>query len=142
MPVMSLRAKINGKIIEAINDIVIHSSNYRVVRVDVQYEDKKQSFEGDGIIVCSPIGSAAYAYSAGGEKIPLSENKIGIVGICPYKKAFCPVIINADNFVKISTSKSALIADGILISYLKPNSQIIIEKGRDIMFYRQIAHHD
>ena len=142
MPIMTLVAIIAGKKIEAINDIVIHSSNYRVIRIGVEYNNQKHEFEADGIIVCSPIGSAAYAYSAGGEKIPLNEQKIGIVGICPYKRAFSPVSLDAKSTVKISPSKSALVADGILIAHIKPNSLISVQKGRDIMFYRQIAHHD
>lgn len=140
--VMTLVADVDGKRIDAINDIVIHSSNYRVITISVEHNGEKHDFEGDGIVVCSPIGSAAYAYSAGGEKISILERKIGVVGICPYMKKFIPTILDEKSRVDITPSKSALIADGILISHIKPNTKITVQKGRDIIFYRQIHNHD
>ena len=86
--IMSLECRIGGKPFVALNDIVVHATHYRVAEIDISIELKKTSFEGDGMIVSTPLGSTGYAYSAGGGKMRPSERKISVVPICPYRRAF------------------------------------------------------
>jgi len=81
--VLTLECHLGGKSYVALNDIVVHATHYRVAEIEVEAAGRKMSFEGDGIIISTALGSAAYAYSAGGEKLAPTERKISLVPICP-----------------------------------------------------------
>lgn len=138
--IMALEARIKGRKFTAINDFVIHAKDYRVIILDVTTGKTRAVFEGDGIIASSAIGSAAYAYSAGGKKFGPAERKISVVPICPYKRAFKPAVIGERQAVRIKVlDPAAFIADGIFIKNLKKNETVQIKKGRDIMFFEGVG---
>ncbi len=99
--IMTLKCRLGEKTINALNDFLIHASHYRVAELDVSYGNEKTGFEGDGIIISSALGSAAYAYSAGGQKLAPTERKLSLVPICPYKRAFAPKILADDARISV-----------------------------------------
>ncbi len=134
-PRITLTATIQGKKFSAINDVVLHTVDYRVITTTIQVNDAKRSFQGDGVIISTPTGSTAYAYSAGGLVIDEAVKAIEIVPICPYKRAFSPTIFNDDHEITISSDRLAdLTIDGIYIKQLKPNEQVYIKKGKNVHF--------
>ena len=138
--IMSLSAKINDKRFSAINDFVIHCADYRVVQIEVEIGDEKHLFLGDGIILSSAIGTAGYAYSAGADKLEPKERKISVVPICPYRRAFSPVILNEDAEITIRVNREcAFIVDGISAGSLKHGSMLSVQKGKDLMFYEGVG---
>ncbi len=109
-----LSAKINNREYTAINDVVLHSKTFRVVRFNLSVDKVNYSFLADGIIVSTPVGSTAYAYSAGGEILPLSSKLNTIVAVAPYMRLF--EHMETSKLIHISTSeKCALMIDGIRI---------------------------
>ncbi|MBD3210496.1 hypothetical protein GF318_03895 [Candidatus Micrarchaeota archaeon] len=140
--VMALKASINGKEQSAINDFVIHSKNYRVVNLEVTDNRGRYSFRGDGLIISSSLGSAGYAYSAGGEKLAPEDRKICIVPICPYLRAFSPATVPGDSVVGVKADRDcAFIVDGIFLQDLKKGETVNVEKGTDITFYQGVGHY-
>jgi NAD+ kinase len=138
--IMGLKARLGKKKFVALNDFVIHAKSYRVVDITVTYNGKKKSFRGDGIIVSSALGSAAYAYSAGGKKLAPTERKISIVPICPYRRTFSPVIIPPNSKVTIDAGEDcAFILDGIFLYNMKKSLKVNIEKGNDIVFFEGVG---
>lgn len=141
--IMTLNCVIGKKRFNALNDFVIHATHYRVAELDVTINSKTISFEGDGMILASPLGSAAYAYSAGGKKLRPRERKISIVPICPYKRAFSPKVLPEKGKINIKVgSDCAFILDGIFIRKLRKGEHAIIEKGRDLMFFQGVGNDD
>ncbi len=133
-----LRVLANRREYTSINDIVVHSKDYRIIEIFVEIDGKKHFFEGDGLIISTPIGSAAYAYSAGGKKLKKSARKFEIVPIAPYKRAFKPIIVDEKTNVKIYCDReSAFIIDGIFIRNLRPEERITITKGEYIEFVKK-----
>jgi len=140
--VMTLEADIGGKTQTAINDFVIHSKDYRVVELEVDDRKGKYKFLGDGIIVSSPMGSASYAYSAGGAMLGPFERKISIVPICPYRRVFSPTVMGGDASIKLSAGRDcALIVDGIFLQDLRKGETVVIKKGKDITFFEGVGHY-
>jgi len=136
--IMALECEINGKRYIALNDAVIHATHYRVaeMEVSVQGSENKASFEGDGMIISTALGSAAYAFSAGGAKMAPTERKLSLVPISPYKRAFSPQVLSEDATVSISVgSDCAFIIDGIFVRRLKKGEVVHAKKGRDVMFF-------
>ncbi len=137
---MTLTAEIDGEQFSAINDFVIHATHYRVAEIDVNIDSAKSSFEGDGLIVSSSVGSTGYAYSAGGEKLKPLERKIEVVPICPYKRTFCAKTISENSSISVTPGNDcAFILDGIFIKKLKKGQIVKIKKGTDLLFFEGVG---
>lgn len=132
---ITLNAKIGKKTYSAINDVVLHTADYRVISIDAKVNEESKIFEGDGIIVSTPTGSTAYAYSAGGIIIDEKTEAIEVVPICPYKRAMSPVVINDSSKIEFYSDRTAdLTIDGIFIKKLMPKEKVFVEKGEKISF--------
>ncbi|HID72663.1 TPA: NAD(+)/NADH kinase [Candidatus Micrarchaeota archaeon] len=138
---MTLEARA-GKRYAALNDFVVHTPDYRVVTIHLSIGGEEYSFEGDGVIVSSAVGSASYAYSAGGRKLRPAAKKITVVPICPYKRAFRPMVIEPDEKVRIRCDReSAFIVDGMFIRHLKKNERITVTGNGFLKFFTGVGKH-
>jgi len=139
---MNIRAAVGKKHFSALNDFVVHAKTYRVVGITVSYDGKSASFRGDGIIVSTALGSAAYAYSAGGKQLPAAERRLSIVPICPYRRTFSPVIVPQNTKITIKTDEDcAFIIDGIFHSVVKKGQKVNIQKGVDVLFFEGVGQY-
>ena len=55
----------------------------------------------DGVVVCTPTGSTAYALSAGGPLIAPDLHAVGIVSICPHTLSYRPIVVDARHQIEI-----------------------------------------
>jgi NAD+ kinase len=141
--IMALRCRLGDRTVTALNDFLIHATHYRVAELEVSYPGGSAAFEGDGMIISSALGSAAYAYSAGGEKLAPKERKLSLVPICPYKRAFSPRILDEDAKAAIKVgSDCAFIVDGIYLRKLRVGEIVEVEKGEDATFFIGVGEHD
>lgn len=132
---ITLVASIGSKKFSAINDIVLHTIDYRIIGTTVRINNSRRSFDGDGIIIATPTGSTAYAYSAGGLIIDEEVEAIEVVPVCPYRRAVAPTIVHENSKITIHSDRvSDLVIDGIFIKKLKSNEKVKIEKGKNIFF--------
>lgn len=128
---------------KAINDIVIHSNNYRVLSIKIEINGKKTNFLADGVIVSSGIGSTSYAYSAGGKKLRHTARKMEVVPIAPYRRKFQPIVVGQNSIIKICTERnSAFILDGIYIKELKPDETVIIKQDGILKFFKGVGWYE
>ncbi len=95
----------------AINDIVIHSKDYKVMKITIKLDDKEFEFLGDGIIISTGFGSTGYNYSAGGVELPYYDERIQITPIAPYQRKIGPIIADIDT-LEIIFEEGAIIIDG------------------------------
>ncbi len=88
----------------------------------------------DGLIVATPTGSTAHAYSAGGPVLDPSLDAFVLVFICPVDPLH-PVVVPAKEDLSIqlnsSASKAAVIVDGRHCQDLLPGASITIRKSKD-----------
>ncbi|MCI0503788.1 hypothetical protein L0Y65_03690 [Candidatus Micrarchaeota archaeon] len=138
--ISTLACTLGQRHIVALNDAVIHATNYRVAEMEVaiktQNTEHKTQFEGDGMIISTALGSAAYAFSAGGEKLAPTESKLSLVPICPYKRAFSPKVLPEDSTVAVTVGNDcAFIADGIFVRRLRKGETVAIKRGPAIPFF-------
>ena len=106
-----LEAKVNGKIMNSINEVVIKSDRNQIVRLKVFIDGNYiESYSGDGLIISTPHGSTAYNLSAGGAILHQSLNGFQLTPIAPVysnmnKALRCPVVLPNDATIDISVSK-------------------------------------
>ncbi len=88
---------------QALNDAVINKGALaRIISMDAYSgRDFIANFLADGMIVATPTGSTAYSLSAGGPIIFPTENLIALTPICPHTLTNRPLIIPAENEVRV-----------------------------------------
>ncbi|MDE6138593.1 MAG: NAD(+) kinase, partial [Candidatus Gastranaerophilales bacterium] len=81
----------------------------------------------DGIIISTPTGSTAYGMAAGGPVLAPETDVIVIVPICPHTFSARPIVVSADDVVKIcpcQNNEYTVSADGQIIFSLQDGIEI------------------
>ncbi len=135
-----LSVSMGGKEIAfAINDAAFLSRDHNMLHVSVDIGGSESIFPGDGLIVSTPTGSTAYAYSAGGAAMDESLEAIEIVPLAPFKRAFDPIIISAQREIKVSTEEpSHLLIDGQQLFQLKEKTPVTIRKHKRKLAFAEV----
>lgn len=121
----------------AFNDIVISKGVLsRIVDVDVMCGGKIVSeYHADGVIFSTPVGSTAYAMSAGGPIIDPSVPCIAMTPICPHSLFSRAVLFSSDKELMVrakyinSENDLYLSADGERPIKLRKDGQVIVRKS-------------
>jgi NAD+ kinase len=108
---------VNGKTLNAINEIVIDKSNsIRVIELEIIYKNEYVvNFLGDGVLISSPTGSTGYSLSAGGPIISPYSKVLLITPICPHTLNFRPIVVPDDGkiIIKVKSKENfRMTADG------------------------------
>jgi len=119
----------------ALNDIVLHPGTAAQMIefelfVDEQFVNSQQS---DGLIVATPTGSTAYSLSAGGPIMHPSLNALVLVPMYPHSLSSRPLVIDADNTIRIVVVKQRAIlplisCDGAVRFQTEAGDEILIRK--------------
>ena len=101
----------------------------------------------DGVVVCTPTGSTAYALSAGGPLIAPDLHAVGIVSICPHTLSYRPIVVDARHVIEIrpveaSRGGGVVIFDGQLNQPLECGDVLAISKYEHEIRLIHPAGHD
>jgi NAD+ kinase len=80
----------------ALNDVVVNKGDIgRMIELDVKVDSELiHVLRADGLIVCTPTGSTAYALSANGPILHPSIAGIAIVPLCPHALSNRPITVS------------------------------------------------
>lgn len=130
----TVAATIGGVTALGLNDVVVEKiDTTRLVSLDVVIDGEPfVTYRADGLIVATPTGSTAYAFSAGG---PLVDHRVGALVMTPVSShslfdrplvlsdtATIEIRVSSDRLVEVHVDKSAL-------GQLDENETVIITKG-------------
>jgi NAD+ kinase len=107
-----------GKVVWALNDVVISTTTSRVARLRVVADDVKlvNVYSADGIVVSTPTGSTAYNLSAGGALIHPRAPVLAVTPICPHTLSNRGLIVSENTHISISAEPTSsavrVICDG------------------------------
>ena len=131
---MKLHIKLNSRFIgEALNEAYISSpqpGNILKFRI-IQNRIKLLEFPGDALIISTPIGSTAYAYSAGGPILDDRLNAVVLVPVCPLIDARA-VIVSISKPIKVELldgGEVQVLIDGWIRRSVK-SEKVILEVKR------------
>ena len=118
-----------------LNELAIHSmppSHMLHVELDVDGETVTR-FGGDGLIVCTPIGSTAHNLSAGGPVLEQELSAFGITPICPHTLTYRPIVESADKQFTIRIlgriPRAIAIVDGQMTVEVTDQNRITIRRA-------------
>jgi len=136
---------INGKKAakhSALNDIVItRSGTLRIVSIRIFVNGKLlNTYEADGVIVSTPIGSTAYNLSAGGPIVEPEAKVILVTPICPHTLITRAIVLSAEDDIRIEIGSrrrqeqdtTEVSFDGVSACFLKSGEYVDIKKAREV----------
>ncbi len=115
----------------ALNDVVIKSGLRLIefeVAIDGMFVHKQRA---DGLILCTPTGTTAYALSAGGPILHPNLEAITLVPICPHTLSNRPIAVHSTSKIEITFvqfDEAQLSFDG--------QYQVALEMGDTIKIHR------
>lgn len=130
----------DGRIVHsgvAVNDAVVRNlATIRMLEFHTWLDDSFISaHRADGMIICTPTGSTAYALSGGGPIMHPSLQAIALVPICPHTLSDRPIVIGADQTIRLSVVGAASDAeawvtlDGQTSFHLEPGCILEVERS-------------
>ena len=135
----------SGKIISsgfALNEVVIESSKPEMVQLFVQVDERPLSRWGcDGVLISTPTGSTAYAFSAGGPVIWPEVKALVLLPLAAHALFSRPMVIGPESRVAIDVeSESAVLsADGLRRLQLVENDRVTLSVDESAIY---LAHID
>ncbi len=127
-----LRAEIGDTVLTAVNEIAIFPSRSATLMEYVIYVGDEEAITdiADGVLIATPLGSTAYAYSAGG---PVIMHGAKVLEVLPVNSLFGrrALIVNDGETIKVTQIKSRFpieaIADGAVRAEVK--GEVTVRRG-------------
>jgi len=114
----------------AVNDAVIsRGALSRIIPVDLLIDGHPvTTYNGDGLIVSTPVGSTAHCLSAGGPIVEYGVEAMILIPICPHTLSNRPLVIPAERVVELEVGRGprgvALTVDGQVFQELEPGDVV------------------
>ncbi len=129
----------NRKLGDVVNEVYI--SGERIGKV-VEFEVVRDGYAlldgvADGVIISTPLGSTAYAMSAGGPAVDHKLDVVVIVPVCPLTR-MSPLVLPLDSFItlRLKTPKFHVLIDGQIGEVLDREKLIISKSEQTVRFVR------
>ncbi len=130
-----LKANFKGEENIALNDVVISSTDIRVIDLDIYINGSfVTQLSGDGLIIATPTGSTAYSLSSGGPILKPDTRAFVITPISPHALTFRPLVLDQESRIIIKTKeKCKLIFDGQRLLTVGSGEDISVEKNKNTL---------
>jgi NAD+ kinase len=130
-----LSCELNGTEYTVVNDFVVGTTKFgKTVDLSLMVDGHfRYTMRGDGLIVCTPVGSTAYNLSAFGPLLDDDTHVLAITPICSHNRDIQPLIIPDNKEVTVSVNKddAVIYADGEHIGSI--SDRIRIRKAQNCL---------
>lgn len=150
-----IEGRLDGHLLPlALNEVVVRNRHHRLLHLALKAGGKVHHFRCDGVIVATATGSRAYAYSAGGRKMPFGSKRMQVVAIAPHQREFKPLTLPADAVVRVweerrrqkrpgkdspgMPTKPDVVMDGQFMRPLKSGAVLEVRRARHEMAFVRI----
>jgi NAD+ kinase len=119
----------------AFNDVVVTATEpWTSVNVDLVVNDSRHGYyRADAVIACTPTGSTAYNYAAGGPIVSPSAPSITLTPVAPMSGIGRPVVLGGDDVVGLHSNDQPLryLIDGAVARTLDPGAALTVRLRPD-----------
>lgn len=126
----------------ALNEVVIESPKPEMVELFVHVDDRPLSYWGcDGVLIATPTGSTAYAFSAGGPVVWPSVDAMVLLPLAAHALFSRPMVVATSSTISVDVESEAavLAADGFRRIDLIQGDRIRVGAAKDRI---ELAHID
>ncbi len=138
------RAMLQGEVVRgdevirtgvALNDVVLHNrARVRMIEFETRIDQQLvNTHRADGIVVCTPTGSTAYALSGGGPILHPELSALALVPICPHTLSNRPIVVTGDRRISIRLHQGS--HSNAMAAFDAQNS-VDIEPGDEVHVWR------
>ncbi|MDH3471882.1 MAG: NAD(+)/NADH kinase [Acidimicrobiia bacterium] len=140
---LTVTAKWSGGVLTGVNDIVLEKiESQHAVRLQVDIDGERLvTYRADGVIVATPTGSTAYAFSAGGPIVPSGLDALVLTAVAAHNLFSRPVVLPADTTIRFEVSghRSARVnVDGRECAVLSPGSELVVTRGETVARFLRV----
>lgn len=132
----------------ALNDIVVHKSNYgRLIDFKISVDGNfVTDLRADGVIVATPTGSTAYALSSGGPVLYPNLPAMELVPVSPHTLTHRPIVFSDSSKIEIKLINAApgsasIVVDGHVRAELDGDEKIVVQRDRYTVNFIRITGH-
>ncbi len=137
----------------AINEVILHPDKVaHMIEFEVYIDDHLAfSQRSDGLIIATPIGSTAYALSAGGPILSPSIEAVILVPMFPHTLSARPLVIRSNSVIRLKFSQigadlkiscdgqvSLPIQEGQQVLIRRSNSQLNLIHSNDYSYFKTL----
>ena len=119
----------------AFNDVVVSAAEpWTSVSLDLVVNGSTHGYyRGDAVIACTPTGSTAYNYAAGGPIVSPSAPSITLTPVAPMSGISRPVVLGGGDVVTLHNSDVPLryVVDGAVTGTLEPGAALTLRLRAD-----------
>lgn len=139
------RIQRDGKTLDsgfALNEVVVESPKPEMVELFVHVDDRPLSYWGcDGVLIATPTGSTAYAFSAGGPVVWPSVDAMVLLPLAAHALFSRPMVVATSSTISIDVESEAAVlsADGFRRTDLRKNDRVLLTAATDRI---KLAHVD
>ncbi len=131
----------------SVNDCVIHAGPpFRMIQLAIRINGMPlTTISGDGLIICTPVGSTAYNLSAGGTIMQGAVQGIAMTPLCAHSLTHRPLIVESESKFEIvieqANEGTCLMVDGQVGYALQTGDMVSIERcSSNFLLVRNPAH--
>ena len=121
----------------ALNDVVVdHGKSGRILKTQINVDDDYlNTYESDGMIISTSIGSTAYSLSAGGPIVHPSMDTIIITPICSHSLSARSIVLSGEKLISLKFPEPyregiSCTVDGQERFLIKDSSKLEIKKSK------------
>ena len=126
----------------ALNEVVVESPKPEMVELFVHVDDRPLSYWGcDGVLIATPTGSTAYAFSAGGPVVWPSVDAMVLLPLAAHALFNRPMVVATSSSISVEVASEAavLAADGFRRTELREGDLVRLKAATDRI---KLAHVD
>ncbi|MCM8805243.1 MAG: NAD(+)/NADH kinase [Candidatus Omnitrophica bacterium] len=117
---------------KALNEMVIFRKDIRMVEFELILDSTAFYFKADGIIISTPTGSTAHAFSAGGPIVFPEDRSMVIVAFAPFTATWRNCVYEGDKILLKPSRDCDIILDGQEKINLEQHNTIEIKPGKQL----------
>lgn len=136
---LAVRVKVNAEVIYetwALNEATVEkASRERMLEVVIEVDGRPlSSFGCDGVVMATPTGSTAYAFSAGGPVVWPSLEAMLLVPLSPHALFARPLVVGPDSALAVEVldrtqGTGVLWCDGRRTHDLPPGARVVVRRS-------------
>ncbi len=116
----------------ALNEMLIFRKDIRIVEFELTLGSTTFYFKADGIIISTPTGSTAHAFSAGGPIVFPEDRSMVVVAFAPFTATWRNCIYEGSHILLKPSRDCDIVMDGQEKFILREGGQIEIRPGNNV----------
>lgn len=134
VPRMTVMAELNGRVDVGVNDVVVEKiDSQRLVELEVEVDSEPMiSYRADGVVFCTPTGSTAYSFSAGGPLLDHRVDALVMTPVAPHSLYSRSLVVSADAVIRCRVTRDRPVqvsVDGRNTASLGVGDEVVVRRG-------------